>query len=168
MSVYRRLLWSTIVILSSLATTISIALAEPIERTFTLNSDGNELFETLLQQAEDLVKTSIEQEFAENPNATEVSITVLGETQGQIVPLLRSTVSRSQWQNNSRMARWTKYFVSSSGVLLGFYNPSPTYNPSAIPPTYNPSAIPPTAQPQIETEQMRRMRIQNDPAFRDD
>lgn len=167
-------------VLSSLATTISIASAEPIERTFTLNSDGNESFETLLQQAEDLVKTSIEQEFAENPNATEISITVLGETQGQIVPLLRSTVSRSQWQNNSRMARWTKYFVSSSGVLLGFYNPSPTpttdnpsaipptYNPSAIPPTYNPSATPPTAQPQIETEQMRRMRIQNDPAFRDD
>jgi hypothetical protein len=153
MSVYRHLLWSTIVVFSSLATTISIALAEPIERTFTLNSDGNESFETLLQQAEDLVKTSIEQEFAENPNASEISITVLGETQGQIVPLLRSTVSRSQWQNNSRMARWTKYFVSSSGVLLGFYNPSPT---------------PTTAQPQIETEQMRRMRIQNDPAFRDD
>lgn len=151
MGIYRCLLWSLFVVLGSLATPISIALAQTIERSFLLNSDGNASFEVLLQEAQDLVQTSIEQQFAENPNITEVSITVLGENQGQVVPILRSKVTRSQWQHDSRVERWTKYFVTSSAKLLGFYDRS----------------VPATPQPTF-IGAPRRTLLQNDPGYRDD
>lgn len=150
MSAYRRLLWSTILVLSSLVSSISIASAELVERNLILNSDSSESFETLLRQAQDLAKESIEQEFAQNPDVTEVSILISGEHQGQLVPLLRSQVSRSGWQKDSRMPQWTRYFANNSRVLLGF-------NKLSAPPT-----------PQLTPAQERRRRIENDPAYRDD
>ena len=150
MSLHRRLCWGAILVLSTLVSTISLASAESVERNLILNSDGSQSFETLLQQAQDLAKDSIEQEFAENSDVTEVSILVLGEHQGQIVPLLRSQVSRSGWQQDSRIYRWTRYFANNSKVLLGFNTPPP----------------PPT--PQVDPAEERRRRIQNDPAYRDD
>ncbi|GAB4196271.1 MAG: hypothetical protein Fur006_43590 [Coleofasciculaceae cyanobacterium] len=150
MSFAHRLFWSIILVLSSLACTISIALAESVERNLILNSDGSESFETLLRQAQDLAQDLIEEEFAQNLDVNEVSIVISGEHQGQIVPLLRSQVSRSQWQQDSRMPRWTRYFANNSRVLLGFNKP----------------AAPPTAQ--LDPAEERRRRIENDPAYRDD
>lgn len=150
MSLAHRLFWSTLFVLSSLASTISIASAESVERNFILNSDGSKSFETLLRQAQDLAKDLIEEEFAQNSEVTEVSILVSGEHQGQIVPLLRSQVSRSQWQQDSSMSRWTRYFANNSRVLLGFNKP----------------VAPPN--PQLDPAEERRRRIENDPAYRDD
>ena len=76
MHLTHRLFWGTILVLSSLVCTISIASAESVERDFILNSDGGESFETLLRQAQDLAKDLIEEEFAQNPDVTEVSILV--------------------------------------------------------------------------------------------
>lgn len=152
MSVYRRLLWGVILILSSLVVTISIASAETKEKIFILNSDGTQSFETLIRYAQDLARNSIEQEFRGTPEATEVSITISTEHNGQIVPLLNSKVSRSQWQRDSRIYRWTKYF-GSSGVLLGFYAPSTSPKPQLSPG----AVIVP-----------RRLMNEKDPGFRDD
>lgn len=152
MSVYRRVLWRVILILSSLVVTISIASAETKEKSFILNSDGTQSFETLIRYAQDLAKNSIEQEFTGNPEATEVSITISTEHNGQIVPLLNSKVSRSQWHRDSRIYRWTKYF-GSSGVLLGFYAPSTSPTPQLSPG----AVIVP-----------RRLMHEKDPGFRDD
>jgi hypothetical protein len=137
-------------VLSTLVSTLSIATAESVERNLILNSDGSESFETLLRQAQDLAKDLIQEEFAQNPEVTEVSILVSGEHQGQIVPLLRSQVSRSQWQQDSRMPRWTRYFANNSRVLLGFNKPSTPLTP------------------QLDPAEERRRRIENDPAYRDD
>ena len=152
MRVYRRLLWGTILIVSSLVATISIATAETKEQNFIFNSDGTQSFDTLIRYAQDLAKNSIEQEFTANPEASEVSITISTEYNGQIVPILHSKVTRSQWQRDSRVYRWTKYF-GSSGVLLGFYTPSVSPTPQLSP---GPVIVP------------RRLRQEKDPAFRDD
>lgn len=146
-----RLFWVSILVLSNfLISPFSIASAESLERNLILNSDGNESFEVLLRQAQDLAKDSIEQEFEQDSEVTEVSILVLGEYQGQIVPLLRSQVSRSEWKKDSRMHRWTRYFANNSRVLLGF-------NQS--------SNLP---KPKIDPAQARRRKIENDSAYRDD
>jgi hypothetical protein len=150
MSLAHRLFWNTMLVLSTLVSTLSIATAESVERNLILNSDGSESFETLLRQAQDLAKDLIQEEFAQNPEVTEVSILVSGEHQGQIVPLLRSQVSRSQWQQDSRMPRWTRYFANNSRVLLGFNKPSTPLTP------------------QLDPAEERRRRIENDPAYRDD
>lgn len=152
MGVYRHFLVGSILIISSLIGISSIALAETIERSLTLQYPSNQSFEILLQQAEDLATNSIEQSFIENPEATEITVTVSGESNGQIAPLLRSKVSRTQWQADSRISRWTKYFTSNSGVLLGFYN----------------HAASRPILPQASQVIPAKTRRQNEPGFRDD
>lgn len=151
MGVYHRFFWSIILFVSNLVSPISIASAELIERSFFLNLDGSQSLESLLDQAQDLAKIAIEEEYANNYQTSEISIIVSGEYQGQIVPLLHSKVSRSQWQSDSRIYRWTRYFVTSSGMLLGFYN-----SPDTPTPTGTFIGAP------------RRNSLQNDPGFRDD
>ncbi|MGQ4649127.1 hypothetical protein [Lyngbya aestuarii] len=129
----------------------SAALAERIERNFLINSNGIQSFENLVQYAENFAKNSIDQEFTANPKATEVNLIILGEHQGQVVPLLRSTVSRSQWQQNFKMRSWTRYFASSA-FLLGFRDTQPS------------QASKPQSRPRVRS----RSRLENDPAFRDD
>ena len=152
MNVCHRLLWSTVLVISSLAATISIAFAETKEQNFVLNSDGTQSFNVLIQSAQELARNSIEKEFIENPHTTGVSITILSDRNGQIVPILHSKVSRSQWQRDSRLYRWTRYF-GSSGVLLGFYAPSASPPPEVA---SGPVIVP------------RKLRNEKDPAFRDD
>lgn len=152
MGIYHRFLIGSSLIISSLIITSSIACAETIERSLLLSSNNNQSFKTFLQQAEDLAINSIEQEFTVNHEVTEVSITILGESNGQIAPLLRSNVSRTQWQRDARISRWTKYFTVNSGVLLGFYNSSASHSS----PSQTPQVVP------------VRTRVENEPGFRDD
>ncbi|NEO78876.1 hypothetical protein [Moorena sp. SIO4G3] len=99
MGLYRRLLWSTILVLSTLVTQIPTASAENKEYHVILNYDSSKSFECLIQQTENLAQTKLNQEFTENPDITSISLMILGERNGQVVPLMMiATVSRSQWQ----------------------------------------------------------------------
>jgi hypothetical protein len=149
---YRRILFSTLLALSSLVTSNSIASAQIKERSIILNSNGNQSFDVLIQQAQNLAKNSIEQEFAENPEIMEISIIILGENKGQIAPLIRSKISRSQWENDSRIERWTRYF-SNSRALLGFYNSAASSKPQGD---------------ALQVNRPARFNREDDPGFRDD
>ncbi len=94
----------------------------------TLKTQENQTFNQLIQQAEVSAIALIEQEFATNFGITEVSVTILGDRQGQQVPLLFSKVSRSDWQQQPTIRQWTKYFATSA-VLLGFNKPETTTPP---------------------------------------
>lgn len=159
MTLYRRLLWTTILGINSFLTTIPSALAQTKESNLILNLNTNQTFEKNLEQAEDLAQLTIVEEFGTNPEISEISILVSGENKGQIVPLLRSKVSRSQWQINSNIQRYTVYF-RSSGVLLGFYSPpvSPRRQRNAQ------IASPPTQR----NPQDARVNREDDPAYRND
>lgn len=75
-----------------------------------------------MQQAEALARKLVEQAFAQSSSLLEVSITIVGEHNGQEVPLLDSRVSRSNWQKEPRIQTWTRY-ASNSATLLGFSKP---------------------------------------------
>lgn len=119
----------TLSFLVGFGTSISAANAETNQLNFILTSYNIQDFESLIQQAESIAKNSIEQEFTSHPNLTEVSVMILGQRNGQIVPLVSSTVSRSNWQKEPRIDKWSRYFVSSE-VLLGFKEPQVTQSSS--------------------------------------
>jgi hypothetical protein len=123
-----------LIALSLAIPTSAFAQAKQIQLLFT--SQGNQNYETLIRQAEALAGNSIEQAFAETPNITEVSITIVGERNGSMVPLLSSNVSRSNWQAKPTVHLWTRYFPNAE-VLLGFAIPQQTNSaePSA---SFNP------------------------------
>lgn len=91
----------------------------------TLETQNNQTFSELIQQAEIQATSLIEQEFATNPTITEIAVNILGERQGQQVPILFSRVSRARWQQQPIIRQWTKYF-GTSAVLLGFNKPEKT------------------------------------------
>lgn len=98
------------------------AWAEPKQISILLSSQGNQDFETLMQQAEWVAGNLIQQAFAESPEITEVSVTIVGEHNGQQVPLLFSNVSRSNWQTKPNVQVWSRYFGTAES-LLGFVKP---------------------------------------------
>lgn len=115
------------------------AQAEPRQIEFTLSSQGSQDFETMMQQAESVVDTLIQQSFAEDSTVTEVSVMILGEHNGQQAPLLSSKVSRADWQQKPRVQVWTQYFRSAA-VLLGFVKPQQPTRIAAPLPTFDPIA----------------------------
>lgn len=129
------------------------AWAETRSGNFTISSDGNQNFQSLVQQAETLATNLIKQHFAENSSITEVSVTVVGEHNGQEVPLLFTRVSRSDWQTEPKFKPWTKYF-NRADVLLGFLNPQNSRSTSSM----KRIIVPKSAQ----------LKLKDEPGFRDD
>lgn len=141
--------------LVSLAASRSIALAETKERYLTLDSGGSQSFGGLVQQAEDLAKESIAREFQENPGLMEITIIVTADRGRQLVPVLRSRVSRRDWQKDSRIEQWTRYFADAK-LLLGFRDGN-----------ISPANSGPSQRINIPAPS-RSVSRQNDPGFRDD
>ncbi len=155
MSFYRLLLSALILVTINFTSSTSIALAETKERYLSLDSDSSQSFANLVQQAEDLAKESIAQEFQENPGLTEVTTIVTATRNRQVVPVLRSRVSRNEWQKDSRIEQWTRYFADAK-YLLGFTEGNISSSNSGPSQTIN---VPAPSRPASR---------QNDPAFRDD
>ncbi|MEG4347852.1 hypothetical protein QUB70_31940 [Microcoleus sp. A003_D6] len=155
MNLYLRLLSAVILAIISLTASISIALAETKERYLTLDSDGSQSFASLVQQAEDLAKESIAREFQENPALTEVTIVITANRSRQRVPVLRSRVSRREWQKDSRIEQWTRYFADAK-LLLGFRDGNISPANSGFSQAIN---VPAPSRSAFR---------QNDPGFRDD
>ncbi|NEP00768.1 MAG: hypothetical protein F6K58_19305 [Symploca sp. SIO2E9] len=98
------------------------ALAQIRQIDLIINSNSSQTFESLIKRAENVAKTSIDQEFLENSSVREVTVTILGERNGQMVPILMVKVSRSDWQGEPSIQQWVRY-LGDSEVLLGFKEP---------------------------------------------
>ncbi len=155
MNLHRRL-WSAIILVTiNFTASVSIGLAVTKEQYITVNSDGSQSFAGLVQEAEDLVKESIAREFQNNPGLTEITVIVTADRGRQLVPVLRSRVSRSQWQKDSRIEQWTRYFADAK-LLLGFRDGN--ISPANSGPSRGIN-VPAPSRPASR---------QNDPGFRDD
>ncbi|MEG3928890.1 MULTISPECIES: hypothetical protein [unclassified Microcoleus] len=155
MNLYLRLLSAVILAIISLTASISIGLAETKERYLTLDSEGSQSFASLVQQAEDLAKESIAREFQENPALTEVTVIITADRSRQRVPVLRSRVTRRDWQQDARIEQWTRYFADAQ-LLLGFRDSNISSANSGFSQVINVPA------PSRSTSR------ENDPGFRDD
>ena len=155
MSLHHRLFFAVFLAIISLTSSTSMALAETKDTYLTLDSDDSQSFAGLVQQAEDLAALSIAQEFQNNPGLTEVTIIVTADRSRRMVPVLRSRVSRNQWQKDSRIEQWTRYFADAK-YLLGFRDGNISPANSGPSQTIN---VPAPSRPASR---------QNDPGFRDD
>lgn len=149
MGVYRRLLRGSFLILSSVVAIATVAVAEATPPNLIFNCENIKSFERLIQTAEELAEQAIAKEFRENPNLTEFTLIVSAECDRHIVPLMRSRVSRVQWENDATVDRWTRYFPKTE-ILLGFVDSEPSRG--------NGNPINPR----------RSLSIEDDPGYRDD
>ncbi|MEM6253552.1 MAG: hypothetical protein AAF821_11575 [Cyanobacteria bacterium P01_D01_bin.156] len=64
----------------------------------------------LISQAESMAEKEINQSFSSNPELAEIEVVVLGNRNGDVIPVLTTTVSRTQWQENPQVSAWSKYY----------------------------------------------------------
>lgn len=66
----------------------------------------------LIAQAESIAEQKVNQYFSANPDLAEVEVVVLGSRNGDVIPVLTTAVSRSQWQENPQVSAWSKYYTA--------------------------------------------------------
>ncbi|ASC72461.1 hypothetical protein XM38_034180 [Halomicronema hongdechloris C2206] len=85
--------------------------------TIDLPIYGRVNYQEMIRQAESLVGQTISSEFRKDPALTDIEVVVLGERNGEIVPILAATVSRTQWQETPQVSAWTEYYGASHALL---------------------------------------------------
>jgi|GEM_PF-656077 len=148
----------------------SIAQAQTQERadrkrlSFTLSPQPQDTFDSLMLQAKQIIERTATQVFTENPTVTQAYLEVLGDRNGQVVPLLTANLLRSNWQKKTGIQPWLKYFGSAE-VLLGYAGSQPTLGAQASPPTRITSNV--AAPAQTSTPSSDPVPIVESPVARD-
>ncbi len=101
------------------------AIAPQSARAYTarlnvsLNREPGEAFQSFLRRAEAIARAAAQRSFDRDILVTDVAITVVGQNDGAIVPLLSLEVSRQSWRRSPDPQRWVTYFPNTES-LLGF------------------------------------------------
>lgn len=107
-----------------LGSTSAIANSELAQITLSIDATLSPTFSDLMNRAEALAESEINQRFQADSTITELQITVMGERNGQSVYLLSSRISRNSWSMGANADQSTQYFAMSS-ALLGYRNSDP-------------------------------------------
>ncbi|MEB3359965.1 MAG: hypothetical protein VKK04_24780 [Synechococcales bacterium] len=73
---------------------------------------GQVTYSDLAAEAESLAEEAIARQFTQNPSLPTVRVVVLSNRNGEMIPILTTTVSREQWQANPQVSAWTQYYAS--------------------------------------------------------
>jgi hypothetical protein len=93
-----------------------IVQAETASVNLHIERRQGEKYESLQNRAQEAAKQAVEATLAENRKATDVSITVIGQHQGAIAPILSLDVSRAQWSSPDAN-RWITQFNQARSLL---------------------------------------------------
>jgi hypothetical protein len=117
-----------------------------------LTRETGESFQSFLRRAEAVARAAAQRSFDRDILVTDVAVTLMGQNNGAIVPLLSLEVTRPSWRSSPDPQRWITYFPNTD-TLLGF-DPSsedPGTQPGGTPqPMTMPSPIA-TPTPQTPT-----------------
>lgn len=91
---------------------------------------GQPIYKDLVSQAELMVDEVINRQFTQNADVSTIQVVAIAHHQGEVIPILTTTVSQSQWRQNPQVSAWTKY--SASYALLQRHKQAETVvlNPS--------------------------------------
>lgn len=99
---------------ATIATAEMVAQPRTVEVTVTPGMTQS----ALLDAAESSVRQAIAQGFAQQSDLAAIAVLVLGNRNGEIVPILLTTVSREQWQAQPQVSAWTQYYTEATHALL--------------------------------------------------
>ncbi|HEY9853062.1 MAG TPA: hypothetical protein V6D28_26565 [Leptolyngbyaceae cyanobacterium] len=85
--------------------------------SLTLDRQPNENYDTLVGRAEAAARNIALRTFNQNPGVRGVNITVLGQNEGSIAPLLSLEVNRQNWASRPNTQLWSTYFKTSRSLL---------------------------------------------------
>lgn len=100
-----------------------VAIAPPIAMAYTdrvsitLDWTEGESYATLLRRAETAARAATQRSFDADLLVTDVDVTIVGESQGNIVPILGLRVSRSEWRSRPDPQYWLTYYRTAPALL---------------------------------------------------
>ncbi len=97
----------------AIALTISFrpALANPEARVSIDLPLGEAMtHEDMVIEAESIVNDEVSNRFASEPDLSAIEVTVLGNRNGDIIPIVITSVSRADWQANPSVSTWSSYY----------------------------------------------------------
>lgn len=78
---------------------------------------GQTLYSDLTVQSELLVSNAINRQFSQNLGLATIQVVVLGNRHGEIIPILTTKVSRTEWKDNPQVNVWTRYYSAFHALL---------------------------------------------------
>jgi hypothetical protein len=132
MKFFRQVIIGTVIACSGLGAIVNPVAAVKSPSNITVVSNDGDNFANLVQRGESAAIGTIRRSFSRNSRTNQISLVVLGDRNAQKVPMMRVSVTRSQWQRKPRIKAWTKYY-RDAGKILGFPNNQITApNPSNV------------------------------------
>ncbi len=105
----------------SCLTTVAIvpqsAEAKTARIDVTLNREPDETYQGFMRRAEVVARAAAQRSFDSDILTTKVAITILGQNQGEIAPVLLLEVSRPSWQRRPDAKYWATYFPNTQFLL---------------------------------------------------
>lgn len=90
------------------------ALAETPSVMVELSVSSQTPYDSVLRQAEAMARAEVARYFNQHPDSAAVEVVVLGERNGNIVPILSATVSRAEWRPQAPAQDWARLFAAHS------------------------------------------------------
>lgn len=150
--------------LTTAAIAPQIAQAYTAKVNVSLNRQLGESYESFLRRAEAVARAAAQRSFDGDVLVTEVAVTIIGENNGAIAPLLSLEVSRQSWRSRPDPQRWARYFPNTESLLgfdrqnVGAETPSAAETPPPVP------TPPPPSEPRIINIQGTPVRVVIPPA----
>lgn len=88
----------------------------------SVSRQQNESYRSFVRRAEAVARAAAQRSFDRDILVTDVAVTIVGQNNGSIAPILDLKVSRQNWRSRPDTPRWATYFPDTQ-TLLGF---SPT------------------------------------------
>lgn len=90
------------------------ALAQTSSLTIEISALGATAYDDLRLQAEAAARDRVNQYFQQHPDRAAVEVVVLGERNGNLVPILTATVSRAEWRPQAPVQEWARVFAAQT------------------------------------------------------
>ncbi|NEO15064.1 MAG: hypothetical protein F6J98_21140 [Moorea sp. SIO4G2] len=129
-------------------TTVAIvpqsAEAKTARINVTLNREPDETYQGFMRRAEVVARAAAQRSFDSDILTTKVAITILGQNQGEIAPVLLLEVSRPSWQRRPDAKYWATYFPNTQFLLRV---EEPDFSPQSQPQSLEPASPSPQEPP---------------------
>lgn len=122
---------------------------EPVigRHTLEISVDSVSTQRALVAEAEGLVTRVILDAFGQSSEVSEIEVVVLGDRHGEVSPILVTRVSRTQWQSDSQVSRWTRYYIEDTHALLQRHGEIESVAAAATPPLVIQNVLVPVNRP---------------------
>jgi hypothetical protein len=113
----------TVLSLTGISWMIGVAIAPQSAQAYTsavnvsLSRQPGESYQSFVRRAEAVARAAAQRSFDRDILVTEVAVTITGQNDGAIAPILSLEVTRQSWRSRPDPQRWATYFPNTQSLL---------------------------------------------------